>query len=124
MMIVAGLFRDRDRALSALHDLNAAGFGEGAVTVVASPTSAGIVAQHAANELDRPGAGFIDLGAALGGQADLNFPKPERLTYEERVAQGDTLLAIKASDPSAAGRAEQILRAAGADRVAPGTIRD
>jgi len=122
--IVAGLFRDRDRALKALDTRYAAGFDKNAVTVVASPSSAGIVAQQAANELTRPGDGFIDLGAAMGGQADRDFIVSERREYEERVARGDTLLRIQTTDVDAAGRAMAILHEAGAERVAPGEIRD
>ena len=122
--IVAGLFRERDRALKALTELYAAGFDEEAVTIVASPTSAGITAQQAANELTRPGDGFIDLGAAMGGQADRDFIVSERREYEERVAQGDTLIRVQTTDVDAAGRAMAILHDAGAERVAPGEIRD
>ena len=122
--IVAGLFRERDRALKALNQLYAAGFDKEAVTIVASPNSAGVTAQQAANELTRPGDGFIDLGAAMGGQADRDFIVSERREYEERVAQGDTLIRIQTTDVDAAGRAMGILHDAGAERVAPGEIRD
>ncbi len=121
---VAGLFRDRDRALKALNQLYAAGFDKETVTIVGSPTSAGITAQQAANELTRPGDGFIDLGAAMGGQADRDFIVSERREYEERVAQGDTLIRIQTTDVDAAGRAMAIMHDAGAERVAPGEIRD
>lgn len=124
MPTVTGLFRDRDRALKALNQLREAEFGEDEVTIVASPTSAGIAVERAANALDRPGEGFIDLGAALGGQAAPGFPKEERLTYEERVAGGDTLLRIDVADGVRGARALTILQEAGAERVAPGTIRD
>jgi hypothetical protein len=122
--IVAGLFRERDRALKALNQLYAAGFSEDSVAIVGSPHSAGIVAQQAANELTRPGDGFIDLGAAMGGQADRDFIVSERREYEERVAQGDTLICVQTTDVDAAGRAMAILHEAGAERVAPGEIRD
>ncbi len=122
--IVAGLFRERDRALKALNQLYAAGFDEQSVTIVASPTSAGTTAQRGANELTRPGDGFIDLGAAMGGQADRDFIVSERREYEERVAQGDTLIRIQTTDVDAAGRAMAILHDAGAERIAPGEIRD
>ena len=124
MTIVAGLFRDRDRAFQALDELRGAGFGGDTVTVIASPTSAGEAAREAAHELERPEGGFIDLGAALGGQAARDFPEAERLTYEERVAEGDTLLRVDAPDDAAADRAEAILLRHGAERVLPGTIRD
>ena len=122
--IVAGLFRERDRALKALNELYAAGFAQQDVTIVASPDSAGVTAQRAANELTRPGDGFIDLGAAMGGQADRDFIVSERREYEERVAQGDTLIRIQTTDVDAAGRAMAILHNAGAERVAPGEVRD
>jgi hypothetical protein len=124
MTTVAGLFRDRDRALRAVDELGAAGFGQDTVTLVSSPTSAAEVVGGTARHLERPGGGFIDLGAALGGQAERSFPEEERVTFEERVAQGDTLLRVDAPDPDAAGRALVILRQAGAERVSPGTIRD
>jgi len=123
MPTMTGLFRDRDQALKALHALQDAGFGPN-TTIVASPTSAGVDVQRAVNALERPGDGFVDLGAAMGGQADPHFPKEERLTYEERVAQGDTVLRVEIEDRARAGIARTILEDAGAERVAPGIIRD
>src|SRR5437763_7663478 len=117
MEIVAGLFRYRDRALEAVRALREAGFQERAVTLVASPTSAGETFGVAARELPRPGDGFADLGAVMGGQADPDFPRSERITVEERVAQGDTLVRVNASDGRAAERAEAILLRLGAERV-------
>jgi hypothetical protein len=124
MAIVAGLFRERERALRALADLQAAGFERDALMVVASPAGAGEAAFEAAHVLERPEGGFVDLGAALGGQADRDFPDEERITAEERVAQGDLLVRVEIPDRAAADRVEEILRAAGAERVLPGTIRD
>lgn len=124
MITVTGLFRDRDQALRALRSLQAAGFGPDELAIVASPTSAGVAAQQAANALDRPGGGFVDLGAAMGGQAEPGFPKSERLTYEERVAAGDTLLRVTVDDPTRAAQAHGLLEEGGAERIAPGTIRD
>ena len=124
MSIIAGLFRERDRALRAVDELRAAGFGREAVTIVVSPTGAGEAAWEAAHALERPEGGMIDLGAAMGGQADRDFPQEERITVEERVAQDDVLLRVEVSDRAAADRAEAILRDAGAERVIPGTIRD
>jgi hypothetical protein len=123
MPTMTGLFRDRDRALKALRTLQDAGFGPH-TTIVASPSSAGVAVQRAANALDRPGDGFVDLGAAMGGQADPRFPREERLTYEERVAEGDTVLRVEIDDRERAAVALRILEEAGAERVAPGTIRD
>jgi hypothetical protein len=123
MPTMTALFRDRDRALKALRTLQEAGFGPN-TTILASPSSAGVAVQRAANALERPGDGFIDLGAAMGGQADPHFPKEERLTYEERVAEGDTVLRVEIDDRELAAVALVILEEAGAERVAPGTIRD
>src|SRR4051812_45777243 len=53
MSVVAGLFGDRDAALKALEELRGAGVQEGMVAVIASPSSAGRVAQEAARELSR-----------------------------------------------------------------------
>ena len=124
MVTVTGLFHDRDQALGALDALRTAGFGPDDVTIVASPSSAGIAAEQAANALPRRGEGFIDLGAALGGQAELGFPREERLTYEERIAAGDILLRVQTEEPERASLAHAILADAGADRVGPGVIRD
>lgn len=123
-MIVAGLFRDRDRALRALDELRQAGFGEAAVTIVGSPTSAAEVAREAARELERPPSGLLDFGAAIGGQAEREFPEVEARRFEERVAQIDTLLRVEAPDRAAAERVEAILLGAGAEQVIPGTMRD
>ena len=124
MVTVTGLFRDRDQALAALERLREAGFGPDDLSVVASPTSAGIAAEQAANALVRPGDGFIDFGAAMGGQAERGFPKEERLVYEERIAAGDVLLRVQTDDPTRASLAHAILEDTGADRVGPGLIRD
>jgi hypothetical protein len=124
MPVVTGLFRDRHEALETLRKLQEAGFGPDTLLVVASPTSAGIAVQKAANALERPGDDFIDLGAALGGQADPHFPREERMTYEERVAGGDTLLRVETDDRERAAVALLILEEAGVERVAPGIIRD
>jgi cytosine/adenosine deaminase-related metal-dependent hydrolase len=123
MLIVAGLFRDRERALAALRELQESGCGDD-VAIVASPTSAGDAASEAARELPRPGGGFVDLGSVLGGQAHPNFPLEERATWEERVAQGDTLLRVNVADHATAERAEAVLLRHGAERVLPGVIRD
>src|SRR5688572_432853 len=98
MRIVAGIFSDRDRALLALDELRGAGFDEDAATILASPTSAGEAAEQAAGELPRPRSRMIDLGAAIGGQAELGFPEAERSRIEERVAQGDVLIRVDAPD--------------------------
>jgi hypothetical protein len=124
MVTVTGLFSDRDAALDALEKLRQAGFGPDDLAIVASPTSAGIAAEQAANALARPADGFVDLGAALGGQAAIGFPREERLLYEERIAAGDTLLRIQTDDPTRASLAHAILEDNGADRVGPGVIRD
>lgn len=124
MAVVVGLFGERERALRALAELQAAGYRRDALLVVASPGSAGEAAFEAAHVLERPAGGFVDLGAALGGQADRDFPREERITVEERVAQGDLLVRVEVADRAAADRAEAVLRAAGAERVLPGTIRD
>ena len=124
MPTIAGLFHDRERALRARAEIYAAGFGRDTVTIVASPTSAGEVAREAAEELPRPVPGFVDLGAAIGGQAERDFPEAERITLEERVAQGDALLRVDAPDWEAAVRAETILLRHGAEQVLPGTVRD
>jgi hypothetical protein len=124
MAIVAGLFGNWDRAAKALDQLRAAGFGDDCVTVVASPTSAGQAAREAAEELPRPRSGFVDLGAAMGGQAERDFPEEEQLSIEERVAQGDTLIRVDVGDAERLARAELILLDNGADQVIPGTLRD
>ena len=124
MPTIAGLFRDRDRALRARDEIYAAGFGRDTIAIVASPTTAGEAAREAAEELPRPVPGFVDLGAAIGGQAERGFPEAERITLEERIAQGDTLLRVDAADWEAAVRAEAILLRHGAERVLPGTVRD
>jgi hypothetical protein len=124
MPIVTGLFDSREQALQAMHDLDSAGFPPRAVTIIASPNSAGRIARQAAAELPHPPGGFVDLGAELGGQADPLFPETERRTYEERVAQGGVLLRVDVQDQAALERAEAVLRQAGADRIGPGIIRD
>ena len=124
MVTVTGLFHAREQALRALDALETAGFGPNEVTIVGSPTSAGIAAEQAASLLRRSGDGFVDFGAAIGGQAEPGFPREERLTYEERVAAGDILLRIQAEAPERASLAHAILEDAGADRVGPGVIRD
>lgn len=124
MAVIAALFRDPGRALQAVEALRAAGFGEHAVTVVASPTSAGQAAQQAARELQPPPSRMIDLGAAIGGQAELGFPEAELRAFEQRVAQGDTLIRVDLTEAADHDRADAILRAAGADQVLPGTVRD
>ena len=123
MKIIAAVFRERDRVLKAVDALRAAGFAEDAVTVIASPTSAGDVAREAARELERPEGGFVDFGSLVGGQADPGFSEAERRELEARVAQGETFLRVDAPD-QAADRAEAILLEAGAELVLPGTIRD
>ena len=124
MPTIAALFRDRDRALQAVAALQAEGFSENDVTVIASPTSAGQVARQAASELEPPASRMIDLGAAIGGQAELGFPEAELTAFEERVAQGDTVIRVDLADLAERDRANAILRAAGADQVLPGTLRD
>ena len=124
MPTIAGLFHDRERALQALDEMRAAGFGPDAVTIVASPTSAGEVACEAAEELPRPVPGFVDLGAAIGGQAERDFPEAGRIALEERIAQGEILLRVDAPDWEAAVRAETILLRHGAEQVLPGAVRD
>ena len=124
MVTVTGLFHDRDQALRALDALRTAGFGPDDVTIVASPTSAGIAAEQAASALQHTADGFVDLGAVMGGQAEPGFPREERLTYEERVAAGDVLLRVQTEAPERASLAHAVLEDAGADRVGPGVIRD
>jgi hypothetical protein len=124
MHVIAGLFRERDRALEAVDDLNAAGFGPEAVTVIASPTSAGDLAEEAAREVPRPGGGFQDLGSLMGGQADPAFAAAERKTFEERVAQGDTLVRVVVQASATVRQVEEILLRHGAERIDPGVIRD
>lgn len=124
MVTVTGLFHDRDEALAALEKLREAGFGPDDLAIVASPTSAGIAAEQAANALERRGDGFIDFGAALGGQAAPGFPKEERLLYEERIAAGEVLLRVQTDDPTRASLAHAMLEDAGAERVGPGYIRE
>jgi hypothetical protein len=121
---IAGLFRERDRALQAVDELNAAGFGPEAVSVIASPTSAGDLAEAAAREAPRPEGGFEDLGSRIGGQADPAFAAAERRTFEERVAKGDTLVRVVVQASSTVRRVEEILLRHGAERVDPGVIRD
>ena len=123
MPVVAALFRDRDRALAAVRALQDAGFGNDTV-LIASPTGAGEAARAAASRLQQPEEGFIDLGGVLGGQADPRFPDTERQTFEERVAEGDTMVRVSAPDGRRARQAEEILAEHGAERVDPGTIRD
>jgi hypothetical protein len=122
MPTVTGLFRDRDEALVTLERLREAGFGPDELAILASPTSAGIAAEQAANALPRPGDGFIDFGAALGGQAAPGFPREERLLYEERIAAGDVLLRVQTDDPKRASLAHAMLEDGGAERVGPGVI--
>ena len=124
MTIIAAAFQERDQLLKAIDELRAAGFGADAVTILASPTSAGDVARDAAGELERPEGGFVDFGALVGGQAEPGFPEAERRELEARVAQGEALLRVDAADGAAADRAEAILLEAGAELVLPGTIRD
>jgi hypothetical protein len=124
MVTVTGLFHDRDQALRALDALRTAGFGEDDVTIVASPTSAGIAAEQTASRLGHSDDGFMDLGSTMGGQAAPEFPREERLTYEERVAAGDVVLQVQSEAPDRASVAHAILEDAGADRVGPGVIRD
>ena len=124
MVTVTGLFHDRDQALRALDALGTAGFGQREVTIVASPTSAGIAAEQAASLLQHPVGGFVDLGAVMGGQAEAGFPREERMAYEERVAAGDVLLRIQTEVAERASLAHALLEDAGADRVGPGFIRD
>jgi hypothetical protein len=124
MTIVAGLFSDPDRATRAIDELRAASFQEDQVTVVASPSSAAELVRVTSTELPTPGGGFVDLGAAMGGQADPAFPDEEARLYEERVAQGDVLVRVDAPDDNTADHAKAILRENGADRVSPGIIED
>ena len=91
---------------------------------MASPTSAGIAAEQAANALEPPAEGFIDFGAALGGQAALGFPREERLLKEERIAACDVLLRVQTDCTTRASLAHAILEDGGADPVGPGLIRD
>lgn len=124
MPIVVALFHRRDRALRAVAALRAAGFAEEAVTVIASPTSAGRDAREAAHELKSLPSRWIDFGAASGGQAELGFPEAERQVFEERVAEGDIAIRVNLANHAERVRADAILRAAGGDRVLPGTVRD
>jgi hypothetical protein len=124
MATVTGLFHDRDEAVRGLDALRSAGFGEDEVTIVASPSSAGIAAEQAASGLAQPADGFVDLGAVMGGQGEHGFAREERFTYEERVAAGDILLRVQVAAPERASLAHAILEDAGADRVGPGFIRD
>jgi hypothetical protein len=123
MKTIVGLFRERERLRRALDDLDAAGLSSADWRVLASPTSAGEAARRAAHELGAPGPEVIDVGAFWGGQAAPEFPAEERRLTEERVAQGDALLQVRVPDETA-DRVEAILRAAGAERVLPGTVRD
>ncbi|MBI3966400.1 MAG: DUF3341 domain-containing protein [Chloroflexi bacterium] len=60
-------------------------------------------------------------GGLVGALTGWGFSEAEAREFESRVAAGDILLAAEVPEGEDAGRAEDILRRAGGDRVSSGT---
>lgn len=119
MSTVAGLFHDRQQALRALETLRADGFSDHQLALVSSPTSASETVDEAAQEFETSVGGFIDFGAAPGGQPPDTFPQQTRRRVESGVAQADVLVRVSNVDGADAQRAQDILRSGGANEIVP-----
>jgi hypothetical protein len=60
-------------------------------------------------------------GGLVGALTGWGFSESEAREYQERVGRGDILLAVEVPDDQDTGRAEDILRRSGGERVSTGT---
>jgi hypothetical protein len=62
-------------------------------------------------------------GGLVGALTGWGFSESEARAYQQGVERGDILVAVELPDDEDAGRAEDILKRHGGDRVSTGTVR-